>query len=227
MNPKTPSCRRKPASTFSLPLILSSLLLLASCRHDLSQQDVNVNGMVPPLTLDMTDVNTNAPVTAANFRGKVTLMYFGYTNCPDVCPATLYNVDKILRRLGPLGANVQLLFVTVDPNRDSAAALAQYVALFGPNIIGLRGTPNQLFNLARRYRVVFSVKPSANPQQYQVFHSAAIYVFDTSGQAQFLITGLDTDAPDIPGITEDLRDTIQRNPQISFLSWLQNLVSSG
>ena len=208
-------------------LFLATLLLLTSCHHDLSQQDVNVQGMVPPLTLDMTDVNTNSEVSGAEFRGKVTLLYFGYTNCPDVCPATLYNVDKILRRLGPLGAKVQLLFVTVDPNRDSAATLAQYVALFGPNIIGLRGTPNQLFSLARRYRVVFSVKPSANPQLYQVFHSAAIYVFDANGQAQFLIAGLDTDAPDISGITEDLRDTIQQNSQISVLSWLQNLISSG
>ncbi len=209
------------------PLLLALLLLFTSCRHDLSQQDVSVQGMVPSLTLNMTDVNTNQPVTGAEFRGKVILLYFGYTNCPDVCPATLYNVDKILRRLGPLASQVQLLFVTVDPNRDSAATLAQYVALFGPNIIGLRGTPNQLFSLARRYRVVFSVKPSPNPQQYQVFHSAAIYVFDARGQAQFLIAGLDTDAPDIPGITQDLRDTIQQNPQISFLSWLQNLVSSG
>jgi protein SCO1/2 len=208
-------------------LLLALLLLLTSCHHDLSQQDVNVQGMVPALTLNMTDVTTNQPVTAANFRGKVTLLYFGYTNCPDVCPATLYNVDKILRRLGPLASQVQLLFVTVDPNRDTPAALAQYVALFGPNIIGLRGTDNQLFELARRYRVVFSVKPSANPQQYQVFHSAAIYVFDASGQAQYLIAGLDTDAPDIPGITADLKDTIEQNPQISVLSWLQSLISSG
>jgi len=208
-------------------LLLALLLLLTSCHHDLSQQDVNVQGMVPALTLNMTDVTTNQPVTAANFRGKVTLLYFGYTNCPDVCPATLYNVDKILRRLGPLASQVQLLFVTVDPNRDTPAALAQYVALFGPNIIGLRGTDNQLFELARRYRVVFSVKPSPNPQQYQVFHSAAIYVFDASGQAQYLIAGLDTDAPDIPGITADLKDTIEQNPQISVLSWLQSLISSG
>jgi protein SCO1/2 len=208
-------------------LLLALLLLFTSCRHDLSQQDVNVRGMVPALALEMTDVTTNQPVTAANFRGKVTLLYFGYTNCPDVCPATLYNVDKILRRLGPLASQVQLLFVTVDPNRDTPAALAQYVALFGPNIIGLRGTDNQLFSLARRYRVVFSVKPSPNPQQYQVSHSAAIYVFDASGQAQYLIAGLDTDAPDLPGITADLKDTIQQNPKISVLSWLQSLISSG
>jgi len=209
------------------PLLLAACLLLAGCRHDLSQQDVNVNGMVPNLTLDMTDVNTGQPVTAADFAGKVLLLYFGYTNCPDVCPATLYNVDKILRRLGPLSAKVQLLFVTVDPNRDTPAVLAQYAALFGPNIIGLRGTPDQLFTLARRYRVVFSVKPSANPALYQVFHSAAIYVFGANGQAQFLIAGLDTDAPDLDGITADLKDVIERNPDESVLSWLEGLVSSG
>lgn len=207
--------------------LLAVLLVLAGCRHDLSQQDVNVNGMVPNLTLDMTDVNTGKAVTAADFAGKVTLLYFGYTNCPDVCPATLYNVDKILRRLGPLAAQVQLLFVTVDPNRDSAPVLAQYVALFGPNIVGLRGTPNELFTLARRYRVVFSVKPSINPQLYQVYHSAAIYVFDAKGQAQFLMAGLDTDALDFDGITADLKDVIERNPDESVLGWLEGLVSSG
>jgi len=105
--------------------------------------------------------------------------------------------------------------------------LAQYVSLFGPNIVGLRGTPNELFTLARRYRVVFSVKPSPNPQLYQVYHSAAIYVFDAKGQAQFLIAGLDTDAPDLQGITADLKDVIESNPDESVLSWLEGLVSSG
>jgi protein SCO1/2 len=208
-------------------VLLAVLLVLAGCRRDLSQQDVNVNGMVPNLTLEMTDVNSGKVVTAADFAGKVTLLYFGYTNCPDVCPATLYNVDKILRRLGPLAAQVQLLFVTVDPSRDSAPVLAQYVSLFGPDIVGLRGTPNELFTLARRYRVVFSVKPSTNPQLYQVYHSAAIYVFDAKGQAQFLIAGLDTDAPDLDGITADLKDVIQNSPDESVLGWLEGLVSSG
>lgn len=208
-------------------LLLAAFLLLAGCHHDLSQQDVNVNGLVPDLALDMTDVNTGRRVTAADFTGKVTLLYFGYTNCPDVCPATLYNVDKILRRLGPLGSKIQLLFVTVDPNRDSGPVLAQYVSLFGPNIIGLRGTPNQLFTLARRYRVVFSVKPSSNPALYQVYHSAATYVFDAKGQAQFLIAGLDTDAPDFDGIAADLKDVVQSSPNESVLSWLEGLVSSG
>jgi protein SCO1/2 len=201
--------------------VFALLLLLSACKHDLSPQDVNMRGLVPPLSLAMTDVNTNAKVTAANFRGKTTLLYFGYTNCPDVCPATLYNLDKILRKLGPLAAQVQVLFVTVDPDRDTPATLAQYVSLFGPNITGLRGTPDQLFTLARRYRVVFSVTKPTATTPYAVTHSAAIYVFDTQGQAQFLIAGLDTDRPDIPGIADDLRAVIQEQPS----GWLQSFIS--
>ncbi len=175
----------------------------------------------------MADTATGRPVTARDFRGKTVLLYFGYTNCPDVCPATLYNVDKILRRLGPLAAQVAVLFVTVDPDRDSAAALAQYVALFGPNITGLRGTADQLYSLARRYRVVFSVTKPTATTPYAVTHSAAIYVFNATGQAEFLIAGLDTDSPDIPGITADLRDVIAQHPQISPLTWLENLFAAG
>jgi protein SCO1/2 len=186
------------------PYLLVLLALLAGCHHALvSQQDVNIAGLVPDLALSMTDVETGRPVTEADYRGKVTLLYFGYTNCPDVCPATLYNVDRILRRLGPAAANVTLLFVTVDPDRDTPAALANYTALFGPNIVGLRGNADQLFALARRYRVVFSVvkKPI-----YSVTHSAAVYVFNADGKAEFIIAGLDTTAPDIAGIAADLKE---------------------
>jgi protein SCO1/2 len=208
-------------------LALAALLLLAGCHHDLSPQDVDVRGLLPALSLSMTDVTTAKPVTAADFSGQVTLLYFGYTNCPDVCPATLYNVDKILRQLGPLASHVDFLFVTVDPDRDTPPILSQYVALFGPRITGLRGTPNQLFSLARRYRAVFSVtKPTASTP-YAVTHSAAVYVFDAKGQAQFLIAGLDTDAPDISGIAADLRGVIGNPAGISALDWLQNLISSG
>jgi protein SCO1/2 len=206
--------------------VLAVPLLLAACSHDLSPQDVNIVGMVPPLTLSMQDVNSGKAVTAADFRGKVTLLYFGYTNCPDVCPATLYNVDRILRRLGPLAAQVNLLFVTVDPDRDTPAVLTQYVNLFGPNITGLRGTADQLFSLARRYRVVFSVTKPSGTTPYQVTHSAAIYVFDAKGQAQFLIAGLDTATPDLPGITTDLRNVILSQAPVSWLQRLTNFISA-
>src|ERR1700744_4384133 len=129
---------------FGLALFFAPFFLLTACSHDLSPQGVSIAGMVPALALKTQEVTPGKPVSAADFWGKVTLLYFGYTNCPDVCPATLYNVDRILRRLGPLAAQVNFLFVTVDPNRDTPAELAQYVALFGPNIAGLRGSADQL-----------------------------------------------------------------------------------
>lgn len=207
--------------------VLALAFLLAACSHDLSPQDVSIAGMVPALAFNMQDVNSGKPVSAADFLGKVTLLYFGYTNCPDVCPATLYNVDRILRGLGPLAARVNFLFVTVDPDRDTPAVLAQYVGLFGPNITGLRGNPDQLFSLARRYRVVFSVTKPSGTTPYQVMHSSAIYVFDAKGQAQFLIAGLDTAKPDIPGITSDLRQVILSQAPVSWLDRLLNLIASG
>ena len=206
--------------------VLAILLLLAGCGHNLSPQDVSIAGLVPPLDFSMQDVNTGKPVTAADFRGKVTLLYFGYTNCPDVCPTTLYNVDRILRRLGPLARQVNFLFVTVDPDRDTPSVLAQYVALFGPNITGLRGGPNQLFALARRYRVVFSVTKPTATTPYEVTHSAAIYVFNAQGQAQFLIAGLDTASPDFPGITADLRNVINHDGSLSWWDRLRNLLAA-
>jgi protein SCO1/2 len=182
--------------------LLLSCLALTACHHNLSPQDVSIAGMLPPLTLSMTDVETGKPVTAADFRGKVTLLYFGYTNCPDVCPATLYNVARITKRLGADGAKIQLLFVTVDPDRDTPAVLTRYTQLFGPNVIGLRGTPDQLYALARRYRVVFSVVKTPT---YEVTHSAAVYVFNAQGKPQFIIAGLDSVTPDFQGITADLQ----------------------
>ncbi len=183
-------------------LLSASLLALSACHHDLSPQDVSVVGLVPDLAFSMTDVQTGKPVTAADFKGKTVLLYFGYTNCPDVCPTTLYSVDRILKTMPAAAvANIVLLFVTVDPDRDTAPVLAQYTSLFGPNIIGLRGTADQLYVLARRYRVVFSVSKTPT---YQVTHSAAIYVFSPSGAPQFIIAGLDTGTPDLKGIAADL-----------------------
>lgn len=184
----------------------SALLLLAGCHHDLSPQDVSVRGLVPPLDFTMTDAATGKVVTGADFRGGVTLLYFGYTNCPDVCPATLYNLDRIEKRMGGDAARVRVLFVTVDPDRDQPAVLTQYVSLFGSNLTGLRGTADQLFELARRYRVVFSVSKTPS---YTVTHSAAVYVFNAQGKPEFIIAGLDSTKPDLDGIAADLKDVAE------------------
>lgn len=182
-------------------LLVAALLGLSACHHDLSPQDVNTVGLIPDLALSMTDVRTGKSVTAADFKGKTVLLYFGYTNCPDVCPTTLYNLDRVFKLVGSSAADIDVLYVTVDPDRDTPDVLKQYTALFGPNIIGLRGDANELYTLARRYRVVFSVVKTPH---YEVTHSAAVFVFNPKGNAQFIITGLDSTTPDLKGIAADL-----------------------
>ncbi len=181
--------------------LLLACLALSGCHHKLSPQDVNVAGLVPDLAFSMTDVNTGQAVNQDDFRGKVTLLYFGYTHCPDVCPATLYNLSRIFKKMGAAGTDVRVLFVTVDPSRDTPDVLKKYTSLFGENFIGLRGNADQLYSLARRYRVVFSVTKTPT---YTVTHSAAVYVFNALGKPQFIIAGLDTNTADIKGIAADL-----------------------
>ncbi|NNM56102.1 SCO family protein [Acidocella sp.] len=187
--------------------LLLACLALSACHHTLSPQDVSVAGLVPDLAFNMTDVNTGKPVSAADFKGEVTLLFFGYTNCTDECPATMYNAARVLKQMGDAAAKVRVVFVTVDPDRDTPAVLAKYTSQFGPNFVGLRGTADQLYALARRYRVVFSV--SKTPV-YTVSHSAAVYVFNARGKPQFIIAGLDTNTPDIAGIAADIADVVKQ-----------------
>jgi protein SCO1/2 len=107
-------------------LLAGAPMVLAGCHHDLSAQDVNIYGLVPDLDFTLTEAQTGAVVTAQDFAGRVTMLYFGYTNCPDVCPATLYNIDRVFQAMGGKAANIRLLFVTVDPDRDTLPVLTQY-----------------------------------------------------------------------------------------------------
>ncbi len=113
-----------------------------------------------------------------------------------------------LRDLGPQAQHVRVLFVTVDPDRDTLPVLADYVKNFGPEVEALRGTPDQLAALARRYRVVYSVAPATQDHAYEVTHSSAIYVFDATGAARLLVPSLAAARPDIKGTTADLRRLI-------------------
>jgi protein SCO1/2 len=182
------------------------LLALASsgCSHSQKWHNTDITGSLPTLSFSMVRADDNRPVTAADYRGKVTLLYFGYTYCPDVCPLTLANVARILKRLGPAASGVRLLFVTVDPDRDSLTVLKRYAAAFAPQVDGLRGDADELATLARRYRVAYSVDPKG-PDGYEVTHSSGIYAFDRSGKARLLISSLSTDMPDLDGTTADLR----------------------
>ena len=178
---------------------------LGACGNEAPKpfNTTDVSGAVPDFAFRMTRVDDGAEVTAADYLGKVTLLYFGYTFCPDICPTTLANVAEILGKLGKDATDVRFLFVTVDPNRDTPEVLKAYVDAFGDNVDGLRGTPDQLTELARRYRVSYSVTPKGD--DFEVTHSSAIYVFDKKGKARLLVSSLSTAKPDIEGTVDDIR----------------------
>jgi len=184
---------------------LAVTMPLGGCHRQAAWHATDVSGALPALSLSITRVRDGKTVDEADYRGKVTLLYFGYTYCPDVCPLTLSNVAQVLKRLGPSASDVRVLFVTVDPNRDTPAVLNQYTAAFGPDVDGLRGDPDQLASLARRYRVAYSVVPHDAAGAYEVTHSSGIYAFDRAGKARLLISSLSSGKPDIDGTASDLR----------------------
>ena len=125
--------------------------------------------------------------TLADFRGKIVALFFGYTHCPDVCPTTMADLAAAIKLLGPDGNKVQVLFVTVDPERDTAALLKQYVPAFNPTFLGLRPTTEQLKVLATEYKVVYQKNPGREHGNYLMDHSAGTYVYDTQGRLRLLM----------------------------------------
>jgi len=186
------------------------LALLGGCgakqsKTEVAWHGVDVSGSSPPLVFTMARAPDGKQVSEADYRGQIVMLYLGYTFCPDVCPTTLANVAEILGGLEADAAQVTFLFVTVDPNRDTLPVLADYIGNFGPHMEALRGTPDQLAELARRYRLVYSVMPASPGRAYEVTHSAAIYVFDKSGAARLLIPNLANADADTAGTAADLK----------------------
>lgn len=169
------------AKAFAFALILAA----AGCGRVARSDTTDIAGVMPRLAFAMTRANDDVAVNATNYLGKTVLLYFGYTHCPDECPTTLANLTSALKQLGPDAERVRVLFVTVDPARDSISVLKSYVNAFAPQIDGLRGSANAVAALARRYRVIYEVKPSP-ARSYSVMHSGSVFMFDRSGRAQFV-----------------------------------------
>ncbi|HVA14266.1 MAG TPA: SCO family protein [Stellaceae bacterium] len=201
-----------------------ALFALGGCDSGGKWHEIDVSESSPPLSFTMTRASDGKKVTQADYRGRLVMLYFGYTYCSDLCPTTLSNIATVLQRLGPEARDVSVLFVTVDPNRDTRPVLASYVKAFAPEIDGLRGTPDQLAALARRYRVVYSVTPATEGQPYEVTHSSAIYVFDRAGNAQLLVPSMASTTPDLSGTTADLQKLVSAPTASGLLAWLRQLV---
>lgn len=133
-----------------------------------------------PFTLTSGDGKT---VSDRDFRGKFMLIYFGYSFCPDVCPTSLNTMAEALDRLGPLAEKVQPIFITVDPRRDDQAAVKQYAAAFGPRMIGLTGTEEQIGAIARAFRVYYREnRTGPGPNDYSMDHSSILYLMGPDGR---------------------------------------------
>jgi protein SCO1/2 len=129
----------------------------------------------------LTDHN-GQPKSLKDFAGKVVVLFFGYTQCPDVCPTSMAELVEVKRLLGPDGARVQGLFVTVDPQRDTPEVLKAYMGNFDPSFLALYTTPEQLTALAKDYKIYFKKVDGKTPTSYSVDHSAGSYVYDTQGK---------------------------------------------
>lgn len=175
--------------------------LLAGCGKPASSwHATDITGSMPALEFSLTRASDGTPVHASDYRGKVVVLYFGYTHCPDICPATLANLSDAMQRLGQKANEVRVLFVTVDPNRDTAPLLAGYVKSFAPQIDGLFGTNDQLIDVTRRYRVIYKVTPESPGHAYEVMHSSAVFFFDRNGRARLVTTKTD----DVGDVAADL-----------------------
>jgi protein SCO1/2 len=208
--------------SWPLAALLGVLLIVAAPAR--AWHSTDMTGALPPLSFTMTRASDGKTVTADDYKGKIVLLYFGYTFCPDVCPTTLLNVTDMLKTMGSRAGDVRVLFVTVDPGRDTLPVLKDYTSAFAPQVAGLRGTPDQLATLAKRYRVAYSVTPAHDGKPYEVTHGAAVYVFNRAGAIKLLFTGLSTQDAKLAPMTEDLEKMVAGEGGGSWwrrlMSWL-------
>jgi protein SCO1/2 len=144
---------------------------------------IDLTGAEYARTLNLTDQDGHAR-SLADFKGKVLVVFFGYTQCPDVCPTTMAEVAEVKRSLGADGDKVQGIFVTIDPERDTAALLKAYLASFDPSFVGLRGSAEQTQTAAKEFKVFFAKVPGKTPETYTMDHTAASFIFDTEGRVR-------------------------------------------
>jgi protein SCO1/2 len=151
-----------------------------------SFQNTDVTGLDYAKGFSLVD-HTGKPRTLADYKGKVVVVFFGYTQCPDVCPTTMAEMAGVMQKLGPQADQVQVLFITLDPERDTRELLANYVPAFDKRFVGLVGTPEQTAKTAKEFKVFYSKVPGKDPGSYTIDHMAGSYVFDKEGRLRLFI----------------------------------------
>jgi protein SCO1/2 len=194
-----------------LPALVAACALtfsLSACdklpgKQAASFQNTDVTGLDYAKGFSLTD-HTGKPRTLADYKGKVAIVFFGYTQCPDVCPTTMAEMAGVMQKLGPQADQVQVLFITLDPERDTPQLLASYVPAFDKRFVGLYGTPEQTAKTAKDFKVFYSKVPGKEPGSYTIDHMAGSYVFDKDGRLRlFLRHGVTADS-----IVHDVRQLL-------------------
>jgi protein SCO1/2 len=174
-------------------LLLSFALSLAGCSESPRFVATDISAVSWGKDFSLTDHHGQLR-HLADFRGKAVVMFFGYTQCPDVCPTTLATLRDAMKLLGEDARHVQVLFVTVDPARDTADLLAQYAPVFDPSFLGLYSDEKGTAELAKEFKVFYAKQAGSTPGSYSVDHSTGSYVFDTLGKLRLLIRHGETPA---------------------------------
>ncbi|MBI5278525.1 MAG: SCO family protein [Burkholderiales bacterium] len=163
-------------------LFLALSLALAACADSKPQfKAIDMTGADYAKDFALPDADGRMR-TLQDFRGKAVVVFFGYTQCPDVCPTTLAEIAQAKKLLGPDGDKVQAVFITVDPERDKPEAIKAYVSNFDATGVALRGSPEQIAAVAKDFKVYYKQSPGKTPGSYTVDHSAASYVYDPKGR---------------------------------------------
>ena len=174
----------------SAGLLLGVLGALAGCDTTAKVEafkSTDITGANFGKDFQLTDHNGKAR-SLADFKGKVVVLFFGYTHCPDACPTTLAELALVMKQLGADSKKVQVLFVTVDPERDTPRLLAQYVPSFDPGFVGLYGDLDATARTANEFKVVYQKVAGSSPDNYTMDHSAGTYVFDQAGRLRLYVS---------------------------------------
>ena len=168
--------------------IATLLIALTACSPKPEFKNIDITGSTA-FGKDFSLVDPDGKVrTLADFKDKVVVMFFGYTQCPDVCPTTLTEMQQAMALMGPQSDKVQVLFVTVDPERDTAAILKQYVPAFDPRFLGLRPVDDAaLEKVAKDFKIYYKKVPGTSPGSYTMDHTAGSYAFDPQGRLRLYI----------------------------------------
>jgi protein SCO1/2 len=185
--------------------IVAACILLAGCAPDDPKfRASDVTGAAFGRDFNLNDA-TGKPRTLADYRGKVVVVFFGYTQCPDFCPTTLAELAEVMKRLGPDADRVQVLFVTVDPERDTPEILSQYVPAFDARFMGLYGDAAATERTAKEFKIIYQKQPGATPGSYTMDHSAGTYIFDPQGRLRLYVSY--GQGPDV--LAHDLRELLK------------------